>query len=177
MRAITWMADYKKRYDAYLHTGNANTDLSRAILLHSEGLGNNFPPIFAHSSDELQKMDSEIEIQSPQTVQSTSEGSVPPPSPMMAEMTQPPMMPAEPQIQLFLYIGGQQYGPYDWQMCKQFVTAGQLTSQTMVWEQGMVTWTPAGQVAKLQPLFAPAPPTPEMPPMPPTGGVTPPPMI
>ena len=177
MRAISWMADYKKRYDAYLHTGNANTDLSRAILLHSEGLGENLPPIFAFSADELQKMDAEKEVQSSQPIQSPSVGSMPPPPPAMGAVTPPPMMPAEPTIQLFLYIGGQQYGPYDWQMCKQFVTTGQLTSQTMVWEQGMAAWTPAGQVAKLQALFAPAPPAPNMPPMPPTGGVTPPPMM
>lgn len=176
MRAITWMADYKKKYDAYLHTGNVNTDLSRAILLHSEGLGENLPPIFAFSSDELQKMDAEKEIQSPHSMQSPSAGSVPPPPPMGAA-TAPPVVPVEPQIQLFLYIGGQQYGPYDWQMCKQFVTTGQLTPQTMVWEQGMTAWTPAGQVVKLQPLFAPIPPIPDMPPMPPAGGVIPPPMM
>ena len=177
MRAISWMADYKKKYDAYLHTGNANTDLSRAILLHSEGLGENLPPIFAFSADELQKMDAEKEMLSPQSMQSPSVGSVPPPPPPMAAVVPPPMMPAEPTIQLFLYIGGQQYGPYDWQMCKQFLTTGQLTPQTMVWEQGMVAWSPAGQVAKLQALFAPAPPVPGMPPMPPIGGVTPPPMM
>lgn len=174
MRAITWMADYKKKYDAYLHTGNANTDLSRAILLHSEGLGDNYPPIFAFSSDELQKMDAEKEMQSPQPKQSPSAGSMPPPPPIGAV---PPVMQSEPQVQMFLYIGGQQYGPYDWQMCKQFANTGQLTPQTMVWEQGMAAWTPAGQVTKLQPLFAPVHPTPDMPPMPPTGGVTPPPMM
>ena len=174
MRAISWMADYKKKYDELLHTGNANADLCNAILLHSEGLGNNYPPIFAYSADELEKMDAEKNTSS--TVQSPNCGSVPPPPPGSG-VTPPPFMPVEPQIQLFLYVGGQQYGPYNWQMCKQFASTGQLTPQTMVWEQGMTAWAPAGQVAKLQSLFAPVPPMPEMPPMPPSGGVTPPPMM
>ena len=89
--------------------------------------------------------------------------------------TPPPVQPVEPEVQLFLFIGGQQYGPYDWKTCKQFVPTGQLTPQTMVWEQGMAAWTPAGQVPKLAALFAPV--APSTPPMPPMGGPTPPPMM
>ena len=37
MRAIKWMEPYKQRYEQFLHTGNPNTDMSNAILLHSEG--------------------------------------------------------------------------------------------------------------------------------------------
>ena len=98
------------------------------------------------------------------------------PPPMPGAAVPPPMQPAEPQVQMFLYIGGQQYGPYDYKTLKQFVPTGQLTQQTMVWQQGMAAWTPAGQVPELQALFAPqmppampgVPPTPQMPPMPPT---------
>jgi hypothetical protein len=68
-----------------------------------------------------------------------------------------------PQLQLFLAINGTQYGPYDYPTCQTLVAQGQLNAQTLVWEQGMAAWTPAGQVAKLQPLFAPAMP-PSMPP-------------
>ena len=57
-------------------------------------------------------------------------------------------------------------------MLKQFVTTGQLTAQTLVWQQGMVAWTAAGEVRELQALFASVPPaTPPMPPIP--GGMPP----
>lgn len=182
MRAITWLAGYKKRYDKYLHTGNVNQDLSRAILLHSEGLGENLPEIFAKSDAELRKIDEENAQKSAvqptvqmQTAQSPVMGM--PPTPGSPVPPPPPVQPApEPQVQMYLFIGGQQYGPYDYKTLKQFVPTGQLTPQVMVWQQGMAAWTPAGQVPELQALFAPAVPTPGMPPMPPMPGAVPPPM-
>ena len=177
MRAISWLSGYKKRYDRFLHTGNANQDLSRAILLHSEGLGENLPEIFAKSDAELRKLDEENALKqtaNPQTIHSTlgNEGNVPPlnnpatPPVFGAGPGMPP--PMEPVIQMFLHIGGQQYGPYDFATLKQFVPTGQLTPQTMVWMQGMAAWTPAGQVQELQSLFTPN--------MPPVSGIVPPPM-
>ena len=86
---------------------------------------------------------------------------------------------SEPQVQMMLYIGGQQYGPYDYKTLKSFVPTGQLTKDTLVWQQGMTAWLPAGQVPELQGLFAPAapvppvPPTPSAPPVPPTPGIPP----
>lgn len=191
MRAISWLSGYKKRYDKYLHTGNANQDLSRAILLHSEGLGENLPDVFAKSDAELRKIDEERaqqiaqqnKQQNPQSVMQPAMGAqvssttstmpigMPP---MPGTPVPPPIQPVEPQIQMFLFIGGQQYGPYDYQTCKQFVPTGQLTPQTMVWQQGMAAWTPAGQVPELATLFAPAMPSPDMPPMPPIPGSEPP---
>ena len=57
-------------------------------------------------------------------------------------------------------------------MLKQFVTTGQLTAQTLVWQQGMTAWATAGEVRELQALFAPIPPAmPQMPPIP--GGMPP----
>lgn len=190
MRAISWLAGYKKRYDKYLHTGNVNQDLSRAILLHSEGLGENLPEIFAKSDAELRKIDEErasktIQQQCVQSVQSVAQPmmSAPMGAPCSAMPNgMPPMpnaappIPAEPQVQMYLYINGQNYGPYDFKMLKQFIPTGQLTAQTMVWQQGMAAWTPAGQVPELQSLFAPAPPSSGMSPMPPTPGAVPPPM-
>ena len=90
--------------------------------------------------------------------------------------TQTIVAPPPPQVSMYLFIGGQQYGPYDYQTLKGFIPTGQMTAQTMVWQQGMEAWTPAGQVPVLQGLFAPiatqmppVPPTPSgMPPMPPT---------
>lgn len=189
MRAITWLAGYKNRYDKFLHTGNANKDLGNAILLHSEGLGKNLPEIFAKSDAELRKMDEERVLQNTlqqqqfvnnaSMSQQMNETAVVPQvpgagaPPQMPSMQTPPP-PIEPNVQLFCYIANQQYGPYDWQTCKQLVQNGQLIQQTPVWEQGMAAWTPAGQVPKLSQLFAPTMPS-EMP-MPPTPGAVPPPM-
>jgi len=87
-------------------------------------------------------------------------------------MPTPP--PVQPTVNLFLAIGGQQYGPYDYATCQQLVKNGQLTPQSMVWQQGMPAWAPASSVPELQGLFAP-PAAPGMPPMPPMpGGMTPP---
>jgi hypothetical protein len=86
--------------------------------------------------------------------------------PPMPGVAMPPT--AAPTVQLFVFVGGQQYGPYDWATCQQLVPTGQLTAQTLVWEQGMAAWTPAGQVPKLQALFAPTAPMPPMPPSPPS---------
>ena len=190
MRAITWLAGYKKRYERYLHTGNANQDLSRAILLHSEGLGDNLPEIFAKSDAELRKIDEEraaAKAVSAPAMQPATQPSAAPaqpmpgspvPPPIPGAPVPPPMQPAEPQVQMYLNIGGQNYGPYDYTTLKSFVPTGQLTAQTMVWQQGMASWMPAGQVPELNALFAPTPPpsAPGMPPMPPTPGAVPPPM-
>ncbi len=160
MRAISWLAGYKRRYEKYLHTGNANQDLSRSILLHSEGLGENLPDIFAMSDAELRKLDEE--------------------KAQKHAATAPPPMPAtpspDPVMQMYLYVGGQQCGPYDYAALRQLVQAHQLTTDTLVWQQGMTQWAPAAQVEVLKPLFAPAPPVPGMPPLPPTPGSVPPPM-
>lgn len=155
MRAISWLAGYKKRYDKYLHSGNANQDLSRAILLHSEGLGENLPEIFAKSDAELRKLDEE------RAHQATPPANIPP---ILGAPIPPPMPPTEPQVQMYLYIGGQNYGPYEYNTLKQFIPTGQLTPQTMVWQQGMVAWAPAGQVPEIQGLFESA--SPDIPPMP-----------
>lgn len=180
MRAISWLSGYRKRYDKYLNTGNASQDLSRSILLHSEGLGDNLPDIFAKTDAELRKIDEENAKKHPMATAPAGNTAFQAPMtnmpPMPGAAVPPPMQPAEPQVQMFLYIGGQQYGPYDFKTLKQFVSTQQLTPQTMVWMQGLAAWTPAGQVPELQTLFTPIPPSPGMPPMPPTPGSVPPPM-
>ncbi|MBQ0089138.1 MAG: DUF4339 domain-containing protein [Prevotellaceae bacterium] len=194
MRAIDWMSAYKEKYERFLNTGNPNTDAGNAILLHSENNGSHCPSLFAvENAEEVaaqkareaqmathpqmaygqqpQMMSTQMQPMSPQAM-----GGIPAPPPMPGATVTPPMQPVEPQVQMFLYIGGQQYGPYDYKTLKQFVPTGQLTPQTMVWQQGMAAWTPAGQVPELQTLFAPVTPAPGMPPMPPTPGAVPPPM-
>ncbi|MBR1594266.1 MAG: CD225/dispanin family protein [Alloprevotella sp.] len=50
----------------------------------------------------------------------------------------------------YLDAANQQQGPLDGNLLP---TKG-VTAQTLVWAQGMAEWTPAGQVAELQSLFA-----------------------
>lgn len=197
IRAIDWMATYKTRYDKFLNTGNPNADANNAILLHSEGNGKSLPSLFALSDEEIQqRLAAEVHateparqpsaVNAPQSspmptaavpVGSAHVGSVPPPPPSAAGPVLPPPPPqAVPQISLYLSLGGQNYGPYTYDVCKQLVQGGQLTPQSMVWMEGMPAWSMAGQVVELQPLFAPAP-APGMPPLPTTGGATPPPMM
>ena len=181
MRAIAWMKDYRRKYDSYLNTGNANTDLSHRILLHCEGDGSDLPQIFALSNEELMRRDAERQSKKsqPQNVAYAQlDVTTPPPSSTMPPVGIPPLTPpvTEPQVQLFLNINGQNYGPYDWATCKQLKQNNQLTAETMVWEQGMTAWTPAGQVPKIASLFAVAVPPPTMPGMPPSTP-TPPPML
>lgn len=78
----------------------------------------------------------------------------------------------EPKVNMFFHIGGQNYGPYDYSVCKQLKQNNQINEQTMAWQQGMEQWTPAGQIPELQGLFAPAMPA-GMPPMPGTPGLPP----
>ena len=185
MRAIDWMAPYKERYDNFLNTGNPNTDATNAILLHSEGDGKQFPSVFALSDEEIQEKLATTQPVQPtntQPVQPTytqtqpvSGVGMPPPPPGNGCVPPPPPPAAEPQINLYLSVAGQNYGPYNYETCKQLVQNGQLTPQSIVWMDGMAAWSSAGQVPALQTLFAPPAAAPGMPPLPPMGGPTPPP--
>ena len=81
-----------------------------------------------------------------------------------------PLMPgmgaAVPQVQYYIGINGQQYGPCDWNKLQQLVQQGQLTQQSYVWKNGMAQWEFAGNVAELAPLFQGT--APQMPGIPPT---------
>ena len=78
----------------------------------------------------------------------------------------PGMVAAIPQVQYYIGINGQQYGPCDWNKLQQLVQQGQLTQQSYVWKNGMAQWEFAGNVAELAPLFQGT--APQMPGMPPT---------
>ena len=88
----------------------------------------------------------------------------------MGQMGGAPQMPgmgaAVPQVQYYIGINGQQYGPCDWNKFQQLVQQGQLTQQSYVWKNGMAQWEFAGNVAELTPLFQGT--APQMPGMPPT---------
>lgn len=78
----------------------------------------------------------------------------------------PGMGAAVPQVQYYIGINGQQYGPCDWNKLQQLVQQGQLTQQSYVWKNGMAQWEFAGNVAELAPLFQGT--APQMPGIPPT---------
>ena len=78
----------------------------------------------------------------------------------------PGMCASVPQVQYYIGINGQQYGPCDWNKLQQLVQQGQLTQQSYVWKNGMAQWEFAGNVAELTPLFQGT--APQMPGMPPT---------
>jgi len=77
---------------------------------------------------------------------------------------QPQAPPPVPQAEtFFVAVSGQQTGPFDISALRQQVAAGELTGDTLIWQQGMTQWTAASQVVQLAGLFGQAPP-----PIPPT---------
>ena len=197
MRSISWLADYKKRYENLLNQRDDNSNRTNRILLHSEGTGETLPSIYALPADTARCRKEEIrqQLQAQRQPQQQPYGQPqqqpygqpqqqpygqPQQQPYGQPQQQPygqpqtmnqgpvPPPPPQPVVSLHLYVNGVTEGPYDWNTCQQKVAYGQLTKDTLVWENGMAGWTPAGQVAKLQLLFAPAPPPPPMPNMPPT---------
>ena len=173
MRCIDTLQDYRQRYERFLHTGNPATDESNAILLHSEGDGKQFPSLFAIEDFEPQP---EPQPEPPQPLpdpqpepNGTGNGQT---GPGRGPCPPPPPPPPAPKVSLYINVAGQNYGPYDWDTCKQLVEGKQLTEQSTVWMEGMAAWQPAGTVDALRPLFAPKP---VMPP-PVGGGAVPPPV-
>ena len=68
----------------------------------------------------------------------------------------PPPLPS--QLHLFVALNGQQAGPFDLHRLQQLIQSGQVTRETLVWQQGMAAWAAAGSLAELAPLFDSAPP-------------------
>jgi hypothetical protein len=179
MRCADWLATYRAKYESFLNTGNKTTDRNNAILLHTEEDGAALPSLFVvENAEEIirqRKTSKATATQQPVSPAGPIGPGTPPPPPSGSVPPVPPTpQPVEPQVQMMLFVGGQQYGPYDYKTLKQFVPTKQLTPETLVWQQGMAAWTPAGQVPELQGLFAPvAPPAPPTPGVPPAPGVPP----
>lgn len=95
----------------------------------------------------------------------TSKGSLTPPPPIN---TTPQIPPQIPQVSIYVAIGGQAQGPFDYNMLKEMVKTGGLTAQTLVWKEG-IEWTPAIQVPEVTSILN----APQVPP--PTTSPTPPP--
>ncbi len=166
MRCIEWLEDYRKRYERLIYSSNEMTNIRDRILLHSEGDGSDLPSLFVLSDEEIaKKRAKQAAAQQSQPAAAPSPAGMPP----IAGAPVPPPMQQEPELQLYLAVNGQSYGPYTRDICKQLVANNQLTPQSTVWKEGMAAWAPAGTVTELQSLFAPAAPA-GLPPMPPQGG-------
>jgi len=76
----------------------------------------------------------------------------------------PGVPPPLPNESFFVAVNGQQSGPFDKNVLTQYAAQGQFTAQSLVWKQGMASWTAAAQVPELATLFASVPP-----PIPPIG--------
>lgn len=79
--------------------------------------------------------------------QQTAPGAVPPPIPAAA---------------YHVAVNGQATGPFDISVLARMVTVGQLTTDSLVWKNGMAQWAKAGTVDELKNIFANV-----MPPIPP----------
>ena len=55
-------------------------------------------------------------------------------------------------------MDGKQAGPFDVAALAQHAQRGLLLRSSLVWKQGMASWTPAENVPELQSLFAAMPP-------------------
>jgi hypothetical protein len=68
----------------------------------------------------------------------------------------PPPLPKA--VSFFVAINGQQAGPFEVSALEGKVGGGQMTRDTLVWRQGMPTWTAASGVPELKSLFDNMPP-------------------
>lgn len=155
LRAVDWLATYKKRYEELLTTADGKRGMVNSILLHSEGDGSQLPPVFI---PDTKNMSTASTVNTAVTQQIPPiPGTVPPPPPVLL-----------PQQTYYVALNGQQTGPFGGMQLQQMVQNGQLTKETYVFTQGMAGWTLAGQVQDLACLFAPAlPPIPGVPGIPP----------
>jgi len=80
--------------------------------------------------------------------------------------TPPPLPPASSPW--FYAVHGTQSGPTSIEVLSTKVAAGEVTRETLVWQQGLAGWTAAGAVPALGGLFAATPPP--LPPVPPAAG-------
>ena len=84
----------------------------------------------------------------------------PTPPPMPGGVTPPPMPggatpPPMPQqnVEVFINVNGQQFGPCDMANLQQLAQQGQINPQTMAWMNGMPQWAAIGSIPALAQLF------------------------
>lgn len=79
-----------------------------------------------------------------------------PSAPTTQSGAMPPPLPTE--LKYFVAVNGQQTGPFPISQLKQMVQSNQLERTTLVWAEGMASWTKADDVSNLKSLFAAVPP-------------------
>lgn len=68
----------------------------------------------------------------------------------------PPPVPN--QTSFHVVVNGQQAGPFDMTTLQQMINQQQVSRESLVWKQGMINWTAAGQVPEFSNLFGSVPP-------------------
>ena len=63
--------------------------------------------------------------------------------------------PPIPVSRYFVVINGKQAGPYDTDVLSSMANNGEISRDSLVWRQGMSSWTKASDVDELNGLFAP----------------------
>ena len=66
-----------------------------------------------------------------------------------------------PGVSYYVAMNGQATGPYDLNTLRQMMTAGQFTSDSLVWKTGMPEWAKASSVDEMKQLFPDIPPIPK----------------
>lgn len=61
--------------------------------------------------------------------------------------------PPVPRNVYHVAVDGQATGPFDMDVLAQKVTGGQITSETLVWKNGLEQWVKAGEIEELKSLF------------------------
>ena len=72
----------------------------------------------------------------------------------------PGMAPPPPPAAWHITANGQTQGPFTLQQLASGIAAKEVTTETLVWTNGMAAWTPAGQVTQLSSSFGAVPPPP-----------------
>lgn len=73
---------------------------------------------------------------------------------MQTNVVPPPI----PQQVYYLAINGQQQGPFDINTIANYIKNGQVTTETLVWKQGMANWAKTSTLSELSSLFGSVPP-------------------
>jgi hypothetical protein len=79
-------------------------------------------------------------------------------SPPNSSTAAAPPPPSPQQSKYFVAIDGQQSGPLSISELGSKIASGIVTQSTLVWNQTLVEWTPAGKVQELAAQFANKPP-------------------
>jgi hypothetical protein len=81
-----------------------------------------------------------------------------PQQPQNQQAPPPAPPPVPPGLTFHVVLNGQQAGPFDMDALKRMAVQNQISKEVLVWREGMASWTAAGQVPELSPIFGSVPP-------------------